>query len=1358
MSYTRQQYIDLLNQLLPDNASQLISPQDLRTSLVALIDSIENFVIEDKLNTLNLGGEDFRNTRVGELALDKIRQQIPGTSGQDNTAVGYYSLGGHYNANRNTGAGAYALACNLYGCDNVAVGFSSLAGNVSGSGNVGVGNYALRVNRFGDFNIAIGHGAGYYLSDDYSYKFIVGAYPIDINQLCEATVESGKPPLLYGDLKDYKLGIAVKDLHDYGTLQVSGDVTPSENTKFGLGNYLYAWSNAYLSSGIAYTDAQDFTVSRYDQDAPYTHTKTATFSKDGYISFGNMAPSGAQGLMTVGGNIVPAVDKSYTIGHPDLRWNGIFNNIIVSGNAIINDLQYVTVNQCMYDCKTLHLATSGICSDDIFNSTVCGYLSDEALDGAGFEVHSSGNSYRRDYRFIYRFPDQTLTCLEVDDNYSRSRWESNISLELQAGRHLTTQRVLSRDRLSLVSQSGCYGLFIRPDEVNKVSFCQESDLSDIRGDFNVIYPSGFTVSLASRSSGIKPTLEIVSRLDGTPRGFYFQYDDANDTNDNLTIKAIGSNNAVVLSRLSGSGVFGVTNRSGDVLPQTIFNVQSSGVADVRIASNGLNRSSIELLANGNSKASGIEFIYTPLAGQIPLLDLDGDAISDNSSLTLFDISLLFPSGASYSDIGAISIANNGYVGIGRTKYNNARVFQPNAPLTIANITKSSGTVSMHEQALKPDATADYGKIYVKPYIYGSQTQALFFIDDVGNEFNATPSLLDADSGLVYGDQNGNTYGGLKSPQSRPSPNAYRNTIYGASGLYAVTTGVDNVVVGAYSASSLTTGSKNTVIGTESLTGSTGSSNNVLVGYRNLYQSANVSNAIAIGSGLSPSDYGLMIGFGPTPLVTGSLGGGTRSFILKNAKFGVYGIYDEQQFTIENTQEASTHVTVLKIKDGNTSNYSPNFASLRFADENDVTKTLMDFTYNANPLNITPNFSVASPARPYVAISGDLRILGAIRFADGTSIDDGNLDVALNFSNLPNAFDTPTTITTTNSYFAMSVPSGGGNYVGRITTQDLINYIGSGYARVSNNCNHVWTNGNNIDVTNNSQSVFIGCDVGVSATGWKNSVIIGPTAGAYATTPNVGLATDTSVVFVGFAAGRSANNVDNCVFIGSNAGSYANSATRSIFIGPNAGIYSSNRDSIGIGRHALRGKVSETEIGINNIEIVAGLLDNQRLFYSSGDLSNRLNIQNAIAGDTSKKRISIGHATLDPTAVLTVRKNDIFDGHTTTNYIQDWWCNGNRVAAIDCDGNFIAGNDIDPSGTNSSVLEGRMNAALAAPSAPTVPTSGLFTIKNSSWVSIGTAYLVNKDPTLSIPSGAFVVVNRVNGTYRPVWVSCSGVAA
>ena len=70
---------------------------------------------------------------------------------------------------------------------------------------------------------------------------------------------------------------------------------------------------------------------------------------------------------------------------------------------------------------------------------------------------------------------------------------------------------------------------------------------------------------------------------------------------------------------------------------------------------------------------------------------------------------------------------------------------------------------------------------------------------------------------------------------------------------------------------------------------------MLIGYRNSYQTASAPyNAIAIGTGLSPSNSGFLIGFAPSPLISGSLGGGNRNFVLKNAQFGIHGIYDEQQ--------------------------------------------------------------------------------------------------------------------------------------------------------------------------------------------------------------------------------------------------------------------------------------------------------------------------------------------------------------------------------------------------------------------------------------------------------------------------------
>ena len=338
MGLTRQQYIDLINSLLPDNAQQLISPEDLRTSLITLVDSVQEFLVDDNLNTLNLGGAETRTTRVGLLALEKL--PLPGRSSEDNTAVGYYSMGGNYNGLANTAVGSYSLGCNLYGSNNVAIGFNALAGNIEGSGNVAIGNHVLQSNKFGDFNIAIGHAAGYYLGPNINNKLIIGSYAVDPGDLCDISPESGKPPLIYGDLKDYRIGIAVKDLHNYGTLQVSGDVTPFQSKKFGLGNIYYPWNNAYISSGIAYSASGDFLLSRYNQESPFVHSKVATFTKDGKIAFGNIAPSGAQGFITIDGHVVPAADKIYSLGHPDLKWDAVFNDIIVSGNAQINNLSY----------------------------------------------------------------------------------------------------------------------------------------------------------------------------------------------------------------------------------------------------------------------------------------------------------------------------------------------------------------------------------------------------------------------------------------------------------------------------------------------------------------------------------------------------------------------------------------------------------------------------------------------------------------------------------------------------------------------------------------------------------------------------------------------------------------------------------------------------------------------------------------------------------------------------------------------------------------------------------------------------------------------------------------------------------
>jgi hypothetical protein len=179
---------------------------------------------------------------------------------------------------------------------------------------------------------------------------------------------------------------------------------------------------------------------------------------------------------------------------------------------------------------------------------VCGYLSDQALDGAGFEVHSSGYDYRRDYRFIYKFPDPNLTCLEEDSHYARSRWQSNISLQLESGRHLQTDRVLGDEKLALVTQSGCFGVFMRNYQPANVYYPHKNRLfvgdqahadagySDVQ-DINFISRSGlhassgvnFSTLYGSVDSGVKISVLLGSRLKTALRGFSIQYHDEEDS-------------------------------------------------------------------------------------------------------------------------------------------------------------------------------------------------------------------------------------------------------------------------------------------------------------------------------------------------------------------------------------------------------------------------------------------------------------------------------------------------------------------------------------------------------------------------------------------------------------------------------------------------------------------------------------------------------------------------------------------------------------------------------------------------------------------------------------------------------------
>ncbi len=853
---------------------------------------------------------------------------------------------------------------------------------------------------------------------------------------------------------------------------------------------------------------------------------------------------------------------------------------------------------------------------------------------------------------------------------------------------------------------------------------------------------------------------------------------------------------------SQDGLVGITNISHTadqepIVPQTIFNVQSFGESNVRFSSVSMNESTLELLGNGNTKASGLHIAYNP---------------SSNRA----DFSLLKPSGCTGIEAGFMTVTSNNFIGIGTTKFNNISKFTPNSPLTIWHSgTTNSGTIAIKEQATSPTATSSFGKIFVKPDDQCGLRQSLYFLDDAGLQYNLTHP-----SGTVKVDDNRNTFAGKFAPKSAfgcsENSELFCDTLYGFAAGYKLTTGDQNTLIGCHAGSGLTIGSRNTIIGSNNLTHSNGN-NLVILGFENLspeepldgeevapFQA--LQNSILIGSGLARDleldPYSMLIGYGVNPVIEAGLGVSNSRFLavksLGDTKASFQVQSDDNTLFITDKQETreevinpiqNGNVGILNFKDLRSSLQHRGMASLRFSNQFDESQTLVDFVPSGSLSNQSPVFTTPTNPTPYMAVSGDLYLNGCIRFADESVLcgakdyslfADSGIDkrqettrttFVLDYTNLGFASNITPSIDAGLSYLALEVPSGDFRKVGKISIEGLAAYVSSGYAAVAENCNFVWSDiesESRIDVVNNSGTIFIGCEVGVESTGWKNSIFIGSQAGAHSTVSNTLLATDTAPIFIGYQAGYDSDDLDNTIAIGTAAGKNADESADSIFIGSSAGLNASgNRNSIGIGENALNGldTPGHDSLGGNkNIEIVTGLDNDERLLYSSGNLNNRINIQNVIAGDHSKKFISLGDARISPIYPVESRRDEIYTDHKDSDFIHGFFSNNIQVGGVDASGDYRLRLPSD-GGMEAwfGHYEGFMTQGIGAPSSYNSPTSGLMrcqTVRNG-FGTDGLVWVTNRDPKLEIhgPGSdggpAFIVTARVNGENRPMYVSCSG---
>lgn len=956
---------------LSDNSTGQISPYDIRHNLLDIIDSVHLLTKGYPLDGSNFGTKATRTTRVGEDSLSKI--ELAGYFSIDNTAIGHSSLKSNYQGIKNTALGSHSLFCNIYGENNAALGYSSLGGNTTGHGNVGLGNFTLNSNKSGDFNIAIGHAAGYYATN-VTNKLFIASHNVDSNYICDNPLGSGLTPLVYGDLAELKFGIATNILHNDGTLQVSGNITPTTDAQASLGSSNYRYSILYLSSGI-YLDP-NLLISKKD-------------------------PSN----ISVKGNIVSDSHNSYSLGAIDNLWlNGYFNDIYVSGVATMN--RFVALENCNYFQTTLNLATSGNISLDgggpsglyQYSNEIsplisnCGYLPDESLNGAGFNVNSSGNSYVRTYSFIFAQPDSNLSCLQQDSPYSRASWNSNISIHLDSGRHLKTDRIIFPSSINIVNSSGCFGMFSRGSGlffsksalvshnqhpsgylagVGNVNFYATSgDNSDYIINFSAP-ESGITIRQRFLSGIKKKSTDALNLNKDKLNGFEIQYiDNANGNiygplTDRLVIGSYKNTsrpiNTLTLMKEDGSqGIVGITNlpNNQNLLPATSLNVRSMTNAIGRFTAE--NQAStiaaIQLLGGENCLYDGFEASY-----------LNGSGLAD--------LSLFKDSGKSVF----VRLYENKTIGI----FTSSGV--ANSMLTIGDNFHNNAIVSVRENPNSIVASSGYGKVYVKSKIRDNQSQSIYLLDGSGNVHDLIKNPYDVIDGNLYTDANGNTFAGIYCPDRRTDINfAVRNTGFGNRVLYNITNGLDNTVFGSYSATGVTTGSGNTVLGSNSINSITAGNGNIVIGsnsFRNSTSSASHNIIIGndgVGNGTN-SNYNFILGHSNITLLNGKIGPTNSQKLLSMPSGGKFRIYDNT-----NTDSLLLESNYISIVDEGGSNYPNDQLTFRFVGQNSA--ELLNLSHSANPMTNSPIYQSPTIARPYAQLNGDLRLRGAIRFSDNTSLD------------------------------------------------------------------------------------------------------------------------------------------------------------------------------------------------------------------------------------------------------------------------------------------------------------------------------------------------------------------------------------
>lgn len=921
-----------INRDLSDNSTGEISPFDIRQNLLNIVDSIHLLTKDNNIESLNVGTPDLRNARIGLKSLEKMT--LDGYSSTDNVAVGFSALKSSYITQRNVAVGSFALSCNIHGNGNVAVGYNSLAGNTTGYSNVGLGNHTLNSNKTGNFNIAIGNAAGYYINKDDSYKFFLASHPIDEayidgesntygeDYICQHPEGKAFTPLLYGDLQSNVLGVNTRELlsQNVGVIQTHGNISPSASNSYSLGHVNYYWDSLY-SNKLLFPNNANIT---YREDL----AEHVGFKAHAYPYYGS----------------------TYDLGGPNDRWNkGYFEEIYSN---------YLTALQkSFFANKTLYLASSGEWSIDgggpssLYEYFPCpnapeivAMLSEADAVGGGFVLQSKQGSWN------FTFQNS------ADGGCgARRRWQSNIGIELQDDSYISSSSLISN------TSENCNGIHLSGDVVFFSDREQYKNAHNVNGNGHVNYYAGANSSddtFIVTYNGYSNSRNVATRYlnNATPRqksfdgfdmidGFEFIYIDDNNSQDRLVTRSFNqssfsTNHTTLLKNSPNGACFGVNNfgAGGETFyPETVFNVRSRTDAIARIsAETDANVvAALELVSPQNCLNSGISLNYTQNSGCFNL-----DHYSNFEKTTV--------------------IRSSGEVfGL----FNDS----PETMLSVGCSSHNEAAIAIYERSTIPNSGDMYGQIYVKPSVAPSQTQALFFLDDEGNEFKLVRNINNPIDGLVWSD-NRNTFGGICPDARGDTPEAYNNTGFGYQAINKITKGDGNTAYGSEAALHVTTGSNNVAIGLKALKS------------RN---QGNISNNIVIGCkevGTSvDNDYNFLLGVSDDNLLfEGKMGpqASQKHLYMPDGKLTLYGTGKTEALHLQNN--------TISVQDFGGSDNAENKLRIKFSGNNE--NDLMILDHNADAMNATAAYKQHEVPRPSAELKGDLKILGGIAFRDGSFLE------------------------------------------------------------------------------------------------------------------------------------------------------------------------------------------------------------------------------------------------------------------------------------------------------------------------------------------------------------------------------------